>query len=896
LVNAKYPVLVSHYRHDVIVAAEKYLDERLDGRLSELLRMELYPGPINTAVVVLNETQAGDQSIHPGAVVAGLGVIGELTPGKLTSTLAHALTMYGAECVGRERRRQQRLGIPAVGGLVPAPVTAILVGSGEGGLSLADSVRGLLRGVLQANRRLRGTFPPGGDEATPGEGLTARIEALDIIELYEDRAIEGMHVLRRLAESPEFSGFAVERLLVSGDEGQRRVRFEQSGGWWQRIRIIGEPDGALQFEAVTQAARVPARLQPTQRRLVDGFVDQAIASTENDTRLGQTLFELLVPNDFKAYAPDRQRLALLLNAEAAGVPWELMHDGFDRAAEPLSVSGGMIRQLLTTQDRTEVLRATTNTALVVGNPFVEDERFPRLEGALHEAEMVAAKLEASGYAVSTLLEEAATASAVLTALHEKPWRVLHLAAHGVFDFDRGSGEARVSGLVLGNGLFFTAAEADQLRHVPELVFINCCHLGQTRGDARRVAFHRLAANLATQFISMGTRAVVAAGWEVTDAAAATFASTFYAAMLEGRMYGEAVVEARSETFRNHPDSNTWGAYQCYGDPSFSLKAATAVRRSEEFVSQSELCVWLEALPKRAREQGDAIAPLLAELEEIERMVPAGWREAAPVCALAAAGFSALGQFDRAVAYYERVVAAERANAPVAALEQLASCRVRWAGALLRDGVAPEVAMEQLRLAEQLIRHLIGIGKTSERWSILGSVMKRRALAERDPARRRESLQQMSDAYGMAYNLSTQDGSAGDPYPLGNQAAAEIVKHWSAGGSGNGEIIRVLLEQLEQAADARAGSRTDAFSLVARAERRLLHALLDDTLDPDAWQQIHEELARGLSRGATARDRSSVRTQIDFFRTMSSGLPADRRASLVAALDELDQEILTAPAP
>ena len=52
--NASHPVLVGHYRHDVIVGAERYLDQRLDGRLSALLRMELYPGALNTAVVVLN--------------------------------------------------------------------------------------------------------------------------------------------------------------------------------------------------------------------------------------------------------------------------------------------------------------------------------------------------------------------------------------------------------------------------------------------------------------------------------------------------------------------------------------------------------------------------------------------------------------------------------------------------------------------------------------------------------------------------------------------------------------------------------------------------------------------------------------------------------------------------
>ena len=325
LTNAQWPVLASHYRSDVIVAAEAYLDKHLDWRLSELLRMELYAGPINSGVVVLNDSKSGDSSIDPGAIIAGLGLVGELTPGALTSTLAHALTLYGAECVGRERRRRQREGRDlGIGGTVSAPVTAILVGSGEGGVTLADSVRSLLRAVLQANQRLRG----GAQAATNGHGesttVIAQIDRLDILELYEDRAIEAQHVLGSLSSAPEFDGFVVEELLVKGDEGQRRVRFDQAPGWWQRIRVTSEESGALQFEAVTQTARAPARLRPTQRGLVDGFVQRAIETTASDLKLGHTLFELLVPYDFKPYAPQRRKLALMLNPEAAAIPWELM--------------------------------------------------------------------------------------------------------------------------------------------------------------------------------------------------------------------------------------------------------------------------------------------------------------------------------------------------------------------------------------------------------------------------------------------------------------------------------------------------------------------------------------------------------------------------------------------
>jgi CHAT domain-containing protein len=60
---------------------------------------------------------------------------------------------------------------------------------------------------------------------------------------------------------------------------------------------------------------------------------------------------------------------------------------------------------------------------------------------------------------------------------------------------------------------------------------------------------------------MGVRAVVAAGWEVDDDAAQTFAQTFYDRMLSGASFGEAVFRARKAAFDNHPLVNTWGAYQ-----------------------------------------------------------------------------------------------------------------------------------------------------------------------------------------------------------------------------------------------------------------------------------------------------------------------------------------------
>nr|WP_269747360.1 CHAT domain-containing protein [Imhoffiella purpurea] len=62
--------------------------------------------------------------------------------------------------------------------------------------------------------------------------------------------------------------------------------------------------------------------------------------------------------------------------------------------------------------------------------------------------------------------------------------------------------------------------------------------------------------MAAQFIRMGVRAVVAAGWAVDDQAAPTFAETFYHLMTNGSRFGEAVRRARERTWQDHRTHNT----------------------------------------------------------------------------------------------------------------------------------------------------------------------------------------------------------------------------------------------------------------------------------------------------------------------------------------------------
>src|SRR5205085_4507709 len=132
---------------------------------------------------------------------------------------------------------------------------------------------------------------------------------------------------------------------------------------------------------------------------------------------------------------------------------------------------------------------------------------------------------------------------VFKAIHLKPWRILHLAGHGTLESPADG--PPMAGLVLDGGQRFSPIEARNMRVIPELVFLNCCHLGSTKSDAdrnrhqeRAREFRQLSQNLATEFTRLGSRAVVAAGSAADDQAAKTFAIALYDAMVVAAPSGE----------------------------------------------------------------------------------------------------------------------------------------------------------------------------------------------------------------------------------------------------------------------------------------------------------------------------------------------------------------------
>jgi len=541
-----------------------------------------------------------------------------------------------------------------------------------------------------------------------------------------------------------------------------------------------------------------------------------------------------------------------------------------------------------------------DTAYVVGNPALppprEDFPFEELAGAESEAIAVADFLQANGFQVKRQIH--APARAVLADLHSDGYRVLHLAGHGVHEWklplsDPSSDlpEKTVSGMLLGDGVFLTPGDIEQMRWVPELVFINCCHLGSLE---RQVAtpYSQLAANLAAQFIRMGVKAVVAAGWAVDDAAAETFAVSLYSHLLDEDRFGDAVQYARADTFDRHANTNTWGAYQCYGDPAFRLRlkpGSQSRKKPRDYVTPAQVVVELENLAARARASGGAI-------EDAERIAQAmveqqrhDWLDRPDICEALGLAYGELGNFELAIAYLDRALAAEESEGSLQTIEQRANFRTRLA-VKLDD---PATCERHLRKAIAELDELSKWGETAERLCLLGSAYKRQAqlaVKRRSGSKERErSLKAMEKCYREAHEKGWSVGRLA-PYPLLNWWSAKILLSRKLDAASLADLDQ-WCEKAEAQAAEKEKKDPDFWTGIIKPDCDLLRALARQTL-PQRRQVILDGYRRAIKRGASKRQLASVREHLNFVRDITAGGGAAQREQL-AVLKEIRDSVAEA---
>ncbi|MCV2353398.1 CHAT domain-containing protein [Paucibacter sp. B2R-40] len=736
------PILVGHYERDPIAGAEALIDrELLNKELSERYSLGLYAGARGSATVVLRvrgdfERQLG---VLSGAVVTGLGSYDRaLSPADLTEAVRTGALRYLLQVIDVLGKAEREV-----------PLASLLLGyNSSANLTVAASVEALVRGVMEANARF-----------FAATRLNIRIGRLDIIELYLDTAIGATYALRnlsaQLAAQAEKQGTALlcQAELQQGEGFRQRLFDDGNSSYWPRLIITdaerseaqnaaAHSGGAapladkLRFVFVGQRARAESVALQRQPGLIEQMVAQQISNPIWNEDFGRMLFQLMVPHDFKDAARQLDRVVLVVDGYTANLPWELMlADDPDRPSEekqPLALRTAVVRQLAAQVFRASVHQGVLRRALVIANPSVAGfskgfpllngqptQAPPDLPGAQAEGEACQALLGGMGYEVEGVIGDYNKASDVLAKLYAKPWRILHISAHGVFDLPHADGRNR-SGVLLSDGLLITAAEIMAMETVPELVFMNCCHLGQVDNETQGPGSNKLAASVAREMIAIGVRCVVVAGWAVNDESARLFGQVFYEQLLLRRQpFGDAVFSARKEVWRAHPEDITWGAFQAYGDPVWlaepAAEGAPGTGAAERYVSPDEMLDELASLRSDLARRGDYLGAreLQAEVEHVAeslaRRCPAGWQQNPQLQYALGKTWFDLGQWERArAAFLSAAQAVDRCGGvPISDLEKLVDVESRLGEARAVEALAKALggdvkALQQLRAGEAMI--------------------------------------------------------------------------------------------------------------------------------------------------------------------------------------------------
>jgi hypothetical protein len=765
------PVMLGSYAYSSLRGSLAFLDRLLDGRLQQIYRLARFPQRPDEALVVL-QPERGRRPC--GAVVIGMGIVGELTPGELTRAFAGGLLEYASV---REQMSET--------GQCPAPppgpnrewgwrVASLLSGSGYGGLSIALCMRALIDAALLANRRLADA------------GLRSRIVHITIYEASEARAIGAAGAIEQIMRETRYqNALAFEGRIKRSPGGYRRVLPALSGdNGWRRVHIVAfDTSGALRFTLVTDRAQNSVDEEPNQRQAVDGLILDATDNTLDQPGLSRALYELMLPNGLKAAIPEMRGLILALDASAAIYPWELMRDEADRDENPLATRIGMVRQLAALRERRRALSPVTDRVFVVGDT---DSGLIDLPAAQAEAREVARIFEANNYAVVDLYRP--KAQQVLVHLFDEEYFAIHLAGHGEVGRAGDEGDA-LTGLVLGPQTRLTASQITKLKRVPEFVFINCCHLGDMRAEAK-APWSKLAANLATAFIEMGAKAVIAAGWRIDDQAASVFARTFYRQMMGGEYFGDAVRLAREATFLAYPASNTWGAYQAYGDDRYRFPNTEAKQwRAPEYRYHGQLQGDLETLHARIA-GGDAtrrqsIQERLQSIEESARARFFGYADIREKMASIRADLGGLDNVLQAIEHYRSAQSAADGQLTVHGLEHLGELEIRQGAALLGIDVgadierpaapAPRDGKNLMQSGKRRLQLLIGLAPTAQRLALLGMYWKLKARLARQRGEAADAaLREMTQAYRRALEESIRRSGASDYEIIFNALAGAFL--------------------------------------------------------------------------------------------------------------------------
>lgn len=686
LMFSQAPMLVGHYAGDQIIRAEAALDHHLGGVLRQ--RWQLGDGqyasePGSKQVFMAKNPPAFGPA---GAIVVGLGRMGELNQGDLILTVMRGLQSY--------LQTMTEAGLAAR----PLSIGTLLVGSGNEELGISEVLEGILRGVTLANDSFK---------ARDGVG-SAAVHKVQFIEWHFDLALDARWALDEIHNKGELN-LTLKQGISNSDGGLRRLRRDSDNQWWTSLSIAfdkSESDTLPQDlehlvfsvggeKAMGLASEVKVSRREIERRLLSitkgGF--------NSSLQAQKTLFDQLIPPDFKRFAAQQRNLILELDPEVAYIPWELLVDRRSIGTQPVSVSAGMLRRIRPQNTMHHKFKplADSRKVLVIGNPPASNTSYPYLPGATAEAEHVMNIISSSprwdctsliyGKSADGLASEREIISEILTG----DYQLLHVAAHGAYV----EGSEDESGILIGEEpqadrtyipLYFHPRHISSLRFVPSLVFLNCCHTGSV---TQWQGLHHLTASLSAEFIKAGAKAVIAAAWAIDDQDALTFSTSFYRSLFSGKPFGEAVSIARRSIYK--ATSDTWAAFQCYGDPGFTLTGvqSTGSNSPRLFHRAEELVVELNNIESEMRgfnsrkqipgeRLRNKLEHMLAAANESQSMTSSQrWIDAPEVVCALALVYGELGDWDLAKTWLNKAMQVDGSKIPLSDLLRIRNYLIRF---------------------------------------------------------------------------------------------------------------------------------------------------------------------------------------------------------------------------
>lgn len=875
----RQPLLIGHYRSLRLTGTEAVMNELIGEAMDTAHKLGIYPVAIGTHQVFMNHNTDRDNPWRlprPQAViVAGLGEEGKLRAADLLHTVRQAVLAWAQLAIADRTNREFEL-------------AATLIGSGGSGIAVGQSAQVIVEAVREANDRLAESNQR---IATINEDRRKKNKRpLDewptashifLVELYLDRAREAWSALKVQASAK--AGYNITEVIQTGQAAlPRPIDSGYRGADYDFMSAVSGTDelgeAVISYTLDTKRARSEVRAQAGQRDLLRELLRNGWNEAQSSSSIGRALFKLLIPVEMESFLSGSSEMQIELDSGTAGIPWELLDTASeDGKNEPWAIRTKLLRKLRTADFRERTRDAQVEDGiLIIGEPRCDLNIYPPLPGARREAEAVYKVLKKSlnEEAVKPLFsfdeKVGPDACEVTLALMARDWRIVHIAGHGEppakigpkpqkpDDPPQKDGPPR--GVVLSNGVFLGPKLVRNLRPVPELVFLNCCHLaarneGQLLPEdtsllGRPYDRASFAAGVAEELIKLGVRCVIAAGWAVGDAPAEAFATTFYDQLLKGQRFLDAVAEARMAA--KNKGGNTWAAYQCYGDPDWRFRRGPgdaqqpAKADADEFAttaSPADLEVALQTLAVQTEFQKAPRDEQGKKIRHLEARFGDRWKRLGAVAEAFGRAYAATKDTPAAIRWYSDAIAANDGGASIKAAEQLGNLRVRLAwenveklerSARSNGGVgssealqaAIEAARAEIDDARKLLESLANSVQTSvERQSLCGSAWKRMALVERiagQPEKEAAATQRMYERYLQAEELARANKDPELFYPALNRMAAEIIIN--SGKPGWQGFDPAIVAEVRSNLEAKTKGDPDFWSVAGLVDLRLFEAL------------------------------------------------------------------------